>query len=58
MIYRIELSDDEVRFMMDMEGDSLRQVLERILPSRFTIHRVLPLIEPLKPQDQAGDGDH
>ena len=57
MIYRIELSDEEVRFSMDMEGDSLRQVLERILPSRFTIHKVLPLIEPLKPQDQAGDGD-
>ena len=57
MIYRIELSDEEVRFSMDMEGDSLRQVLERILPSRFTIHKVLPLIDPLKPQDQAGDGD-
>lgn len=57
MIYRIELSDEEVRFSMDMEGDSLRQVLERILPSRFTIHKVLPLIDPLKPQDQAEDGD-
>ena len=57
MIYRIELSDEEVHFSMEMEGDSLREILERILPSRFTIHKVSPLIEPLKPQGQAGDGD-
>jgi hypothetical protein len=57
LIYRIELSDDEVRFQMDMEGDSLREILERVIPSRFTIHRVLPLIEPLPPQDQPeGEG--
>jgi hypothetical protein len=57
LIYKIELSDEEVRFSMDMEGDSLRQVLERILPSRFTIHKVSPLIEPLPTQDRAEGGD-
>jgi hypothetical protein len=57
LIYKIELSDEEVRFSMDMEGDSLREILERILPSRFKIHRVLPLIEPLPTQDQAEGED-
>ena len=57
MIYRIELSDEEVHFMMDMEGDSLREILERVIPSRFKIHKVLPLIAPLPPQDQhEGEG--
>jgi hypothetical protein len=57
LIYRIELSDEEVHFSMDMEGDSLREILERVIPSRFKIHRVLPLIEPLPPQDQPeGEG--
>lgn len=57
MIYRIELSDDEVHFSMDMEGDSLREILERVIPSRFKIHRVLPLIAPQQTQDQhEGEG--
>jgi hypothetical protein len=43
---------------MDMEGDSLREILERVIPSRFKIHRVLPLIEPMPPQDQPEDEDH
>jgi hypothetical protein len=57
LIYRIELSDDEVHFSMDMEGDSLREILERVIPSRFKIHRVLPLIEPLLTQDRAEGED-
>jgi hypothetical protein len=58
LIYRIELSDDEVHFSMDMEGDSLREILERVIPSRFTIHRVLPLTELLRPQDRPEGEDH
>jgi hypothetical protein len=57
LIYRIELSDEEVHFSMDMEGDSLREILERVIPYRFKIHRVLPLIEPQQTQDQPeGEG--